>query len=162
MKLRYMSFALLGTTLMIGTAAHAQDNYSNGIFKQAKAQSFPCNNSQFLQDQQEFENGEISADQFEDVCGMVTAVLPAKKTRSGNHGYFYVQVASGVTIEIVSDLDQMNAPKWPWVAVGDTTYVQGRYYYDNDDSQGIDWTHHGTSSSWPHAGYVVVNGTEYQ
>jgi len=163
MKLRYVSCVLLGATLLIGTAAHAQDSYSTGIFSPAKTtKTFPCNNTQFLQDQQAFENGQITADQPEDVCGMVTAVLPAKKTKSGNHGYFYVQVASGVTIEIVSDLDQMNAPAWPWVAVGDTTYVQGRYYYDNDDSQGIDWTHHGTSSSWPHAGYVVVNGTEYQ
>ena len=32
MKLRYMSFALLSATLMIGTAAHAQDSYSTGVF----------------------------------------------------------------------------------------------------------------------------------
>jgi hypothetical protein len=162
MKLRYMSFALLGATMMIGTAAHAQDNSGTGAFSQPAAKTFPCSDAKFLQDQQSFENGSITADQPEDVCGTVTAVLPAKKTESGNHGYFYVQVASGITIEIVSDLDQMNAPKWPWVAVGDSAYVQGRYYYDNSDSQGIDWTHHGTSSSWPQAGYVVINGTEYQ
>lgn len=162
MKLLYMSFALLGAALAAGTAARAQDNYSGGVFAATVAKTYPCNDPKFLQDQKSFENGNITADQPEDVCGMVTAVLPAKKTRSGNHGYFYVQVASGVTIEIVSDLGQMNAPTWPWVAVGDTAYVQGRYYYDNDDSQGIDWTHHGTSSSWPHAGYVVVNGTQYQ
>ncbi|HEX7817447.1 hypothetical protein [Dyella sp.] len=124
--------------------------------------TFPCNNNQFLQDQQLFENGEISDDQEENVCGTVTQVLPAKHTRSGNHGYFYVQVAPDVVIEIVSDLDQMNAPKWPWVHVGDSATVKGRYYYDNDSSQGIDWTHHGTSNSWPYAGYVVINGKQYQ
>lgn len=162
MKLCYMSFALLGATLMIGAAAQAQDYYGSGVFAASASKTYPCNDARFLQDQKSFEDGNITADQPEDVCGMVTSVLPAKKTRSGNHGYFYVQVASGVQIEIVSDLDQMNAPKWPWVAVGDTTYVRGRYYYDNDDSQGIDWTHHGTSSSWHQAGYVVVNGTQYQ
>lgn len=162
MKSGYLAVALFGASLMMGTGACAQDNYGNGMYAPSRTASYPCNNTQFEQDQQEFEQGYITDDQFVDVCGMVTAVLPAKKTRSGNHGYFYVQLAPGEVIEIVSDLDQMSAPKWPWVAVGDTTYVQGRYYYDNDDSQGIDWTHHGTSSSWPHAGYVVVNGTKYQ
>ncbi|MDE2315616.1 MAG: DUF3465 domain-containing protein [Xanthomonadaceae bacterium] len=162
MKSRYMSAALLGLSVMLGTAAHAQDSYRSGIFAPAKTASYPCDDSQFLQDQQAFEGGLITADQPEDICGIVTAVLPEKRTRSGHHGYFYVQVASGVVIEIVSDLDRMSAPRWPWVAVGDTTYVKGRYYFDNMDSQGIDWTHHGTSRYWPYAGYVVVNGTKYQ
>lgn len=163
MKPRCMPFVLLGAALVLGTAAQAQHNYAGGVFAPAKkTATYPCDDAQFLQDQQAFENGQITADQPEDVCGIVTAVLPEKKTRSGHHGYFYVQVASGVVIEIVSDLDQMDAPKWPWVAVGDTTYVKGRYYYDDMDSQGIDWTHHGTSSSWPYAGYVVVDGTKYQ
>ena len=83
MKLRYVSCVLLGATLLIGTAAHAQDSYSTGIFSPAKTtKTFPCNNTQFLQDQQAFENGQITADQPEDVCGMVTAVLPAKKPRA--------------------------------------------------------------------------------
>lgn len=162
MKISYMRLFLIGAAVLFGTTAQAQDNYITGIFATTKTTTYSCNDAQFLQDQQAFESGMITADQPEDVCGIVTAVLPEKKTTSGHHGYFYVQVASGVVIEIVSDLDQMNAPKWPWVAVGDTTYVQGRYYYDNMDSQGIDWTHHGTSSSWPYAGYVVVNGTKYQ
>ncbi len=135
---------------------------SMGFSVSAKADSWPCNNDQFLQDQQAFQNGAISDDQPEDVCGVVTAVLPKKKTRSGWHGYYYVHVAPDVTIEIVNNLDEMDAPSWPWVKVGDSSYVQGRYYYDSDDSQGIDWTHHGTSSSWPYAGYVVVNGVQYQ
>jgi hypothetical protein len=124
---------------------------------------YPCNNAQFLTDQQEFGEGKISADQPVDVCGTVTQVLPSKTTSSGLHGYFYLQVASGTTIEIVCDLGQMDAPSWPsWLAVGDYAYVQGRYYYDNASSQGIDWTHHGTDSDWSHPGYVVMNGTLYQ
>lgn len=162
MKVCFLTAAVVTVSFTLAGAANAQDNYASGLFAPAKTQTYPCNDTQFLQYQQEFESGYTMGDQFVDVCGMVTAVLPEKKTRSGHHGYFYVQVASGDTIEIVSDLDQMNAPKWPWVVVGDTTYVQGRYYYDNDASQGIDWTHHGSSNSWPHVGYVVVNGTKYQ
>ena len=136
--------------------------FAAGCHSMQAQTAYPCNNQQFLQDQQSFQDGDLSNDVEEDVCGTVTAVLPEKDTRSGHHGYFYVQVASGDTIEIVSDLDQMDAPAWPWVQVGDYAYVQGRYYYDNDSSQGIDWTHQGTSNSWPYAGYVVINGTQYQ
>jgi hypothetical protein len=124
---------------------------------------YPCNNQQFLTDQSNFANGSITADQFVDICGSVTQILPAKKTTSGNHGYFYVQMPSGYQIEIVSNLDAMagaptNRPPatWPWVAVGNYVYVQGRYYYDNASSQGVDWTEDDTSSSWPHVGYVAV------
>ena len=124
---------------------------------------FPCNDQQFLTDQTNFANGTITADQFVDVCGPVTQVLAAKKTTSGNHGYFYVQMPSGYQIEIVSNLDAMaqaptNQPPstWPWVAVGQYVYVQGRYYYDSASSQGIDWTEDDTSSSWQHVGWVAV------
>ncbi len=89
----------------------------------------------------------------------VTQVLAAKKTSSGNHGYFYVQMPSGYQIEIVSNLDAMAEAStdqppstWPWVAVGDYVYVQGRYYYDSASSQGVDWTEDDTSGSWPHVG----------
>jgi Carbohydrate binding domain len=125
--------------------------------------AYPCNNQQFLTDQSRFAAGQITADQFEDVCGSVTQVLPAKTTSSGRHGYFYVAMPSGYQIEIVSNLDAMaqaptNQPPstWPWVAVGNYVFVQGRYYYDNSSSQGIDWTEDDTSSSWQHVGWVVV------
>jgi hypothetical protein len=122
-----------------------------------------CNNQQFINDQNAFASGALTGDQLEDVCGTVTQVLPSKVTTSGNHGYFYVQMPNGYNIEIVSNLDAMaqaptNAPpsSWPWVAVGNYVYVQGRYYYDNSGSQGIDWTEDDTSSSWPYTGDVVV------
>src|SRR5581483_2866337 len=127
------------------------------------AGAYACNNQQFLTDQTNFANGTITADQLVDICGSVTQVLAAKKTSSGNHGYFYVQMPSGYQIEIVSNLDAMaeapsNQPPatWPWVAVGDYVYVQGRYYYDSASSQGVDWTEDDTSSSWEHVGYVAV------
>jgi hypothetical protein len=124
---------------------------------------YACNDPGFLADQSEFAGGTISADQFVNVCGVVTQVLAKKTTSSGTHGYFYVQIPNGGAIEIVSNLDAMaqaatdQPPStWPWVAVGNYVYVQGRYYYDNSSSQGIDWTEDDTSGSWPHVGFVVV------
>ena len=115
-----------------------------------------------MNDQTSFANGSISGDQLEDVCGVVTQVLPAKTTSSGRHGYFYVKMPNGYNIEIVSNLDAMaqaptNQPPstWPWVAVNQYVYVQGRYYYDNSSSQGIDWTEDDTGS-WPNVGWVYV------
>ena len=126
---------------------------------------YPCNDARFITDQTAFGNGQISADQLVDVCGQVTQVLPSKTTSSGTHGYFYVSIpgSSPGTIEIVSNLNAMaeastdDPPStWPWVAVGDYVYVQGRYYYDSSSSQGIDWTEDDTDSNWEHVGWVVV------
>jgi hypothetical protein len=127
--------------------------------------AYACNNAGFITDQNEFAAGSISADQLVDVCGQVTQVLAKKTTSSGTHGYFYVSIpgsASPGTIEIVSNLTAMaeastdDPPStWPWVAVGDYVYVQGRYYYDSSSSQGIDWTEDDTGS-WPYVGWVVV------
>ena len=124
---------------------------------------YPCNDQQFLSDQAALASGSLSGDQPEDVCGIVQQVLPSKVTRSGNHGYFYVAMPDGSQIEIVSNLDAMaqassNQPPstWPWVSTGQYAYVQGRYYYDNASSQGIDWTEDDTSSSWSQVGWVVV------
>lgn len=124
--------------------------------------AYPCDDAKFVSIQGEFASGALEGDQLVDVCGTVTRVLPARTTRSGLHGYFYLQVAAGDQIEIVSDLAEMNAPAWPWVKPGDGATVRGRYYYDSASSQGIDWTHHGASRSWPSPGYVVVDGTQYQ
>ena len=131
----------------------------------ASATPYACDDQKFLTDQRNFASGATSAtqDQLEDVCGSVTQVLPAKTTRSGRHGFFYVAMPSGYQIEIVANLDAMaqaptNQPPsaWPWVVVNAYVYVQGRYYYDNANSQGIDWTEDDTSNSWPNIGYVAV------
>lgn len=123
-----------------------------------------CNNQGFLQAQQIFKNNSYfpsKADVPVHVCGKVIALSKARYTRSGEHGYFYLNIGSGVSIRIVSNLDEMNAPSWPWVHKGDYVEVVGRYYYDNPRRQGVDWTHKGTSRKWPHPGYVMVNNVKY-
>jgi len=96
-------------------------------------------------------------DQPVDVCGVVTAVQRARHTRSGLHGYFFVN-AGGTRVEIISNLGAMrSAPaSWPWVRIGDDVVVRGRYFYDSRQRQGIDWTEGDTGRNWPRAGYVVV------
>ncbi|GBQ97798.1 hypothetical protein AA23498_3000 [Acetobacter nitrogenifigens DSM 23921 = NBRC 105050] len=147
----------------LATAAVALLLTATAIPALAQTVSPNCDNSSFLADQQQFENGGDKADQPVHICGKVVAVSHrAKKTRSGWHGYFYMSVGGGVSIRIVSDLDRMNAPQWPWVNKGDNVEVVGRYYYDSPRSQGVDWTHHGTGSSWGLPGYVIVNGAKYE
>ncbi len=91
------------------------------------------------------------------VCGTVTRVLREKTTRSGRHKYFYVRVdPAGDAVRIVTNIDETGDFT---VAAGDTATVHGRYYYDDDASQGIDWTHHNdANASWPYPGYVSIDG----
>ncbi|NHN85912.1 DUF3465 domain-containing protein [Acetobacter musti] len=149
--------------LIRGLAVAIMSTLLNSGCAQAQTVSSVCDDSAFLAAQRTFENGGGREDLPVHVCGRVVAVSSrAKHTRSGWHGYFYVDVGSGVSIRIVSDLDEMNAPEWPWVAKGDQAEIVGRYYYDAPRRQGIDWTHHGTGRHWGMPGYVVVNGTKYQ
>lgn len=137
--------------------------YTGSAVAQAASVAPTCDNNAFLAAQRTFENGGTRQDVPAHVCGRVIAVSSrARHTRSGWHGYFYMDVGQGVSIRIVSGLDEMNAPNWPWVAKGDQVDVVGRYYYDSPRRQGIDWTHHGTGRSWNVPGYVVVNGVKYQ
>lgn len=160
--------AALATQAMVPSAAYARSRdhaRTEAQYAQPEAGPVPlqCDDRKFLADVEMAESASgPHADRVEHVCGRVIAVSRARRTRSGWHGYFYVDVGSGVSIRIVSDLDRMSAPAWPWVAKGDQADVLGRYYYDSPRSQGIDWTHHGTGRNWPVEGYVVVNGSRYQ
>ena len=124
---------------------------------------YPCDNGQFFAYQRDFANGTRSTadNALVDVCGRVVRVLPARRTRSGVHGYFEVDLG-GFVIEVLANLDAMaeapanQPPAWPWVAPGRYVYVQGRYFYDAPDRQGIDWTEDDTGRRWPHVGYVAV------
>ena len=157
--------SLSGSSSASPSASPSPTSSPTGAPTATPTPAYACNNAGFITDQTNFGSGKISADQLVDICGQVTQVLAKKTTSSGTHGYFYVSIpgSSPGTIEIVSNLNAMaeaptNDPPstWPWVAVGDYVYVQGRYYYDSSSSQGIDWTEDDTDSNWEHTGYVVV------
>jgi hypothetical protein len=157
--------AFVTIALLVVSAAGCSSGSSNTT----AGTSYPCYDRQLVADQAGFAQGTISVDQFVDVCGRVTSVRRARVSRSGRHGYFYVAVSgSARPIEVVSNLDAMSRarsdapPPWPWVAAGDYVFVQGRYYYDSDRRQGIDWTEADESAAWPHAGYVVVCNASVQ
>lgn len=129
-----------------------------------------CDNAHFLADREELARGfslnrwtqKLHSDLPVHICGTVTRVFPSRRSRAGLHGYFLMSVGEGGPIRIVSNLEEMNAPAWPWVQPGDSVEVQGRYYYDSPRYQGIDWTHHGTARYWPWPGFVTVRGQKYQ
>lgn len=129
-----------------------------------------CNNRQFQEDQtallEQYSHKNVSygrhLDFPEHVCGSVVKVYRSRKSHSGWHGYFLMTVGANQTLRIVSNLDNMAAPQWPWVREGDMVDVRGRYYFDGPHRQGLDWTHHGTSRKWPWGGYVIVNGKRYE
>lgn len=167
-RLSVIHFLLAGLFLISGMVFHPVDGLARHREIQARfAQNGQgsCDNKAFLKAQQEFENSHFrpSVENIPvHVCGRVITASYARKTRSGVHGYFYLDVGSGVSIRIVNNLDEMTAPRWPWVRKGDYAEVVGRYYYDSPRKQGIDWTHKGTGRKWPYAGYVIVNGNRYE
>ncbi len=144
-----------------GHSAQARHRHADQT-EQPDTVSDTCDNQTFLDKQKAFENGGPRADAAVHICGTVLAISPeAKVTRSGRHGYFYMSVAPDISIRIVTNLDEMHTPEWPWVAKGDHVEVVGRYYYDSPRQQGVDWTHRGTGRSWGIPGYVRVNGRQY-
>jgi hypothetical protein len=91
------------------------------------------------------------------LCGVVVQVRTPRRTRSGVHRYFVVDVGNGDRIEIDANLDEMG--DFP-VTDGERVLVHGSYYADPDGREGVDWTHH--TDRGPHPpGYIVINGTTY-
>ncbi|QDH14392.1 DUF3465 domain-containing protein [Formicincola oecophyllae] len=98
----------------------------------------------------------------EHVCGVVMKTWRARRTRSGWHGYFLLNIGNAAPVRIVVNLGEMQPHlHWPWVQPGDSVEVEGRYYFDSKRRQGIDWTHEGSSRRWPYTGFVIVNGQRF-
>jgi hypothetical protein len=111
-----------------------------------------CDDAGFLADQRaRVGHAEVT------ICGTVVRVREARRTRSGLHRSFFVDVGGGDRIEIDANLDVMgNFP----VSDGETAVVHGEYYDDPDGREGIDWTHHTDRGAHP-PGFVNLNGTTY-
>ena len=111
-----------------------------------------CNNAGYLAVEHAHANrAEVT------LCGVVTRVRPARRTRSGEHRVFVVNVDRGGPITIDANLDVMgNFP----IHTGESTTIRGEYYYDNNGREGVHWTHHTDRGSHP-AGFVILDGTRY-
>jgi hypothetical protein len=91
------------------------------------------------------------------LCGTVTRVRKPRRSRSGVHRNFFVDVGGGDVIVIDANVDIMgDFPIHP----GERTTIRGEYYYDDDGREGIHWTHHTDRGPHP-AGYVLLNGIRY-
>jgi hypothetical protein len=111
-----------------------------------------CNLSGFLAAQHAHVNhAEVT------LCGTVDRVRPIRRTRSGVHRVFSVDVGGGDTIAIEANVDIMgNFP----IHTGEPTTIRGEYYYDNDGREGVHWTHR--TDRGPHPpGYVILDGRRY-
>ena len=91
------------------------------------------------------------------LCGVVARLRRPRRTRSGVHRAFWVDVGHGNQIEIDANLDEMGT--FP-IGNGEPVTVRGEYYYDTDGREGIHWTHHTDDGRHP-AGYIILNGTTY-
>ncbi len=91
------------------------------------------------------------------LCGTVTRVRAARRSRSGVHRNFFVDVGGGDVIVIDANVDVMG--DFP-IHVGEPATIRGEYYYDEDGREGVHWTHHTDRGRHP-AGYVILKGIRY-
>jgi hypothetical protein len=118
----------------------------------AAASGATCNLAGFLAAQHAHVNhAEVT------LCGTVERVRAPRRTRSGLHRVFYVDVGGGDVIAIDANLDVMG--EFP-VRPGEPTTIRGEYYDDQDGREGVHWTHH--TAHGPHPpGYVILEGRRY-
>lgn len=123
-----------------------------GIGSAARADAPACNLSGFLAAQHAHANhAEVT------LCGTVTRLRTPRRTRSGLHRLFYVDVGRRNRVEIDANLDVMG--DFP-IANGEPVLVRGEYYYDRNGRDGVHWTHHTDRGSHP-AGYITLEGKTY-
>ncbi len=91
------------------------------------------------------------------LCGTVVRLRRPRRTRSGEHRTFMVDVGRGDRIEIDANLDVMG--DFP-ISDGESTTIQGEYYYDQNGREGVHWTHHTDRGRHP-PGYIILDGTRY-
>jgi hypothetical protein len=148
-----MTARVIGGLLLAALVEHGCASAQQATMAQSSSgDGATCNLSGFLAAQHAHVNhAEVT------LCGTVTRVRAARRTRSGVHRVFYVDVGGGDRIQIDANLDVMG--DFP-VHSGEATTIRGEYYYDQDGREGVHWTHHTSYGSHP-AGYVILNGQRY-
>jgi hypothetical protein len=92
------------------------------------------------------------------LCGTVVRVSRVRRSRSGTHRVFIVDVGGNDRVQIDANLDIMgNFP----IRTGEYAVVRGEYYYDAPGRDGVHWTHRTDRGSHP-AGFVALDGVTYR
>lgn len=92
------------------------------------------------------------------LCGTVVRVVRLRRSRSGTHRIFYVDVGGDDRVQIDANVDIMgNFPIRP----GEPAVVRGEYYADPSGRDGVHWTHRTDRGSHP-PGYVILDGVTYR
>jgi hypothetical protein len=92
------------------------------------------------------------------LCGTVVRVAQLRRSRSGTHRVFVVDVGGNDRVQVDSNVDVMgNFP----IRDGERAVVRGEYYYDAPGREGVHWTHRTDRGSHP-PGYVMLDGIVYR
>jgi len=92
------------------------------------------------------------------LCGPVVRVGRLRRSRSGTHRVFIVDVGSHDRVAIDANVDIMgNFP----IRNGEYAVVHGEYYYDGPGRDGVHWTHRTDRGNHP-PGYVTLDGVTYR
>jgi hypothetical protein len=92
------------------------------------------------------------------LCGTVSGVGPVRRSRSGVHRVFWVDVGGHDRVAVDANVDVMG--DFP-IRSGERAVVRGEYYYDAPGRDGVHWTHRTERGSHP-AGFVTLDGVTYR
>ncbi len=91
------------------------------------------------------------------VCGVVRRVSSDYPFNSEERLVIRLTQAGDITV-----ICNRRILKTLQVHEGDVVQIRGRYFKDQNGSDGIDWTHHNEpGASWPYPGFISVNGHFY-
>jgi hypothetical protein len=92
------------------------------------------------------------------LCGTVVSVSRIRRSRSGAHRVFVVDVGGNDRVQVDANVDIMgNFP----IRTGEYAVVRGEYYYDAPSREGVHWTHRTDRGNHP-AGFVTLDGVTYR
>jgi hypothetical protein len=92
------------------------------------------------------------------LCGTVVRAGRLRRSRSGAHRVFLIDVGNNDRIQIDANVDIMgNFP----IRAGEHAVIRGEYYYDAPGRDGVHWTHRTDRGNHP-PGYVTLDGVTYR
>jgi hypothetical protein len=92
------------------------------------------------------------------LCGKVVSVGRLRRSRSGTHRVFIVDVGGNDRVAVDANVDIMG--DFP-IRDGEYAIVRGEYYYDAPGRDGVHWTHRTDRGNHPE-GYVILDGATYR